>query len=291
MGDSEMTIFRGRTQNVQRGINVTRFITTFIWLAAAILMLLSASWPAIGQDRTLGRLDTAEITRNFLAVAVQGQSGGPHEARIRKWTKPIMVTVLGDVSEGYRSSVRIYARELGYLSNHSIVVSDEYARDDGTIILSKLSGGAANYIILFSDGSWAQFFERYKIFWERQYSSQIFEQTRAQRQKDNADCFAHVVEANTPGTIRAAFVYIRTSLADDAISACIVQEMAQSLGLTNASDTVRYSMFKRGAAYPQLTDQDKLFVKVLYDSRIEAGMTEVVAAPIVETIVKEIKGK
>jgi hypothetical protein len=71
---------------------------------------------------------------------------------------------------------------------------------------------------------------------------------------------------------------------------CIHEELAQGLGLANDSPAARPSIFNDDDEFALLTTHDEQLLRMLYDSRLRAGMSAADAQPIVRTIAREIKG-
>lgn len=82
-----------------------------------------------------------------------------------------------------------------------------------------------------------------------------------------------VVRAENPGLLRLS---------------CIHEELAQGLGLANDSRTARPSIFNDDDEFALLTDHDELLLKMLYDPRLEPGMTAREAAPLTRIIAREL---
>jgi len=70
--------------------------------------------------------------------------------------------------------------------------------------------------------------------------------------------------------------------------ACIHEELAQGLGLANDSPRARPSIFNDDEEFSLLTTHDELLLKILYDPRLQPGMTAAVAAPIARVIATEL---
>lgn len=66
--------------------------------------------------------------------------------------------------------------------------------------------------------------------------------------------------------------------------ACIHEELAQSLGLPNDSNTARPSIFNDDQEFAFLTRQDEMMLRILYDRALYPGMTRAVARPVVEAL-------
>ena len=70
--------------------------------------------------------------------------------------------------------------------------------------------------------------------------------------------------------------------------ACIHEELAQGLGLANDSPLARPSIFNDDEEFGLLTTHDELLLKILYDDRLQTGMTAAEAAPIARLIAAEL---
>ena len=70
--------------------------------------------------------------------------------------------------------------------------------------------------------------------------------------------------------------------------ACLHEEIVQSLGLANDHPDVRPSIFNDDGEFALLTEHDEHLLRILYDPRLEIGMTAEEAMPIVRRIVAGI---
>lgn len=106
----------------------------------------------------------------------------------------------------------------------------------------------------------------------------------------NPPCFA-LFDASTPdgGAIRSGAVFIKAEIEEPLRSACLVEELTQSMGLIFDHDDVRPSIFNDDQEFIALTEHDEELLQILYDPRLKPGMTRGEAAPIVRRIVAEKK--
>ena len=72
--------------------------------------------------------------------------------------------------------------------------------------------------------------------------------------------------------------------------ACVHEELAQGMGLTNDSPRARPSIFNDDEEFALLTGYDEMLLRILYDSRLKVGMTADEAGPIVRRIASELTG-
>jgi len=71
-------------------------------------------------------------------------------------------------------------------------------------------------------------------------------------------------------------------------TACLHEEIVQALGLANDHPAVRPSIFNDDAEFALLTKHDEDLLRILFDPRVEAGMTAAEAMPVVREIAREI---
>ncbi len=71
---------------------------------------------------------------------------------------------------------------------------------------------------------------------------------------------------------------------------CLIEEMAQLMGLPNDSDIVSGSLFRKTtvAKTSWLTWHDAIMLRTLYDERLKPGMHQTEAMPIVKVIIGEL---
>ena len=87
-----------------------------------------------------------------------------------------------------------------------------------------------------------------------------------------------------------AVAIIRAELPDLSRDACYYQEIAQGMGLANDSPQARPSLFNDAAEFAVLTVLDEQLLRILYDPRLEPGLREAEARPIVRRIAAEVMG-
>lgn len=94
-----------------------------------------------------------------------------------------------------------------------------------------------------------------------------------------------------PYRIGGAIVTIDSRLGEDHIRRCIVQEITQALGLPNDIDDPDGTVFSSGSTRTTLSESDRNIVRILYDPRLEPGMTRAEAMPIVRQIAAELEAQ
>ncbi|KAJ56456.1 hypothetical protein ACMU_05800 [Actibacterium mucosum KCTC 23349] len=71
---------------------------------------------------------------------------------------------------------------------------------------------------------------------------------------------------------------------------CIHEELAQGLGLANDSPEARPSVFNDDEEFALLTKHDELLLRILYDRRLQPGMSAAEVRPILRQITTELVG-
>jgi len=75
------------------------------------------------------------------------------------------------------------------------------------------------------------------------------------------------------------------------LRACVVEELTQVMGLVNDSNIVSPSIFNDQSRYMELTDHDRLLLRILYDNRMPIGMPRSEAMSTAHTILREFRDR
>jgi len=97
------------------------------------------------------------------------------------------------------------------------------------------------------------------------------------------------VKADTNGNIVFALIIIRSELPTLLKTACIQEEIAQGLGLSNDSHLARPSIFNDDDEFATLTEFDKILLKILYDKRLNSGSSFQYSSDIINQISLELE--
>ena len=102
-------------------------------------------------------------------------------------------------------------------------------------------------------------------------------------------CVANnLYSANDRNHITVALVAIGSETTGLLRQACLHEEIVQALGLANDHPKVRPSIFNDDGEFALLTEHDEHLLRLLYDPRLESGMTAAQAMPVVRQIVAEL---
>lgn len=103
-------------------------------------------------------------------------------------------------------------------------------------------------------------------------------------------CVVLALDHGNKGRFDAAIAVIRAELPDLMRAACLHEEMAQGLGLSNDHPKARPSIFNDDEEFGLLTTHDEYLLRMLYDDRLQPGMSAAQARPIVREIAAELVG-
>ncbi|WP_377507426.1 DUF2927 domain-containing protein [Octadecabacter sp. R77987] len=224
------------------------------------------------------------LARNFVRIALFDEyvadAGGfraqPTISNLRRWDRPIRMNIaFGDsIPEDQRvtdtNSVRGYANRLARLTGLTITQS----RDN------------ANFHVLVLN-------ENDRRGYETQLRALVPDIDASTMRaiidlpRDTLCLVVAFSEANNASYSRAVAL-IRGEHPDLMRLACVHEEIAQGLGLANDSPQARPSIFNDDEEFGLLTTHDEMLLKMLYDPRLQNGMTAAEAAPIARVIAREL---
>ncbi len=109
------------------------------------------------------------------------------------------------------------------------------------------------------------------------------------RDYESDRCFTLTTRDPGTGVTGTAHIFIKDELSPIWRETCIIEEMAQSLGLLNDDPRASPSIFNDDGVYQSLTSQDELLLRILYDPRIESGMTRRNVLPLAEQVIADLR--
>lgn len=226
-----------------------------------------------------------DLVRNFEQIALfeeYANVGGrlvarQTESRLHRWSRPVLFGVTfgpayaDERAEQDRQSIEAYVARLSEITGlpmsvtesaranfHIFIVGEDERRALGPRLLELVPGlgpAALDTVIDLPRSSYCLVFA-------------------ADRDDSNDyDTAVAVIRAEHPDILRLS---------------CIHEEIAQGLGLSNDSPRARPSVFNDDEEFGLLTYHDELLLQMLYDPRLEPGMTADEAMPIVRVIAKEL---
>jgi len=236
-------------------------------------LLLAGLWCAFGVSQPL-RAESGAHWKNpaylvdaFVEIALKNEYS-PQPALVRKWTSPINYFVLHRVGD---------ERLHQYLVDTHL---EHMARITGVPMRPALTQAAANYLIVMTGE------DRLKDDLLRYFGWR----SPVQREKffRESVCLAiFTTRPKGPIVSAVAMIAVDRARARGALASCVVEELTQVMGLPNDSDKVFPSIFNDLSTDSFLSGLDYLLLKLLYDSRVKAGMDEKTVRPILRVIVEE----
>lgn len=190
----------------------------------------------------------AYILDSLIEVGLRSEYG-PDPMIVRKWREPVRVYIEHQLPEqALRDQlVDVHLKQLADITGHSISRVGSSASANVELIFLRQQDLA---------GEWAA-------------------RTDGERIPQGTLCLARI-RTERDGTINRALVAIpvdRARLRGKLIS-CIVEELTQLLGLPNDSEKVFPSIFNDRSTNQLLSGLDLVLLRLLYDPRIQPGMSE-----------------
>ncbi len=270
---------------------VTAAIVTALFLVAGCSERPSAAAYAAfeTEQRTEGKLrtetapadvpyDASDLVRNFERIALHREadftkSGGNRNWTanpLQRWDGPLRYRLFGSgVTQADRAEVAKLMHRVGELTglkisesrtdpNFWILISTPDERDDISSDLAQGNSWLANDFELWRNNRYVH------CLGDNRFSG------------DDRNRFSDglvVIGSEVGGVMRRA---------------CLHEEIVQIIGLANDHPEVRPSIFNDDGEFALLTKHDEHLLRILYDPRLEPGMTAEEAMPIVRRIVDGI---
>ena len=251
-------------------------------------------------------LDAEMLARNFEKIAfnfendplgtgvVQTDESGA--SMLRRWEDDIRLSVLtvpGRNTGTVRRDVFAFMRKLKGLTGIKFELHKRSKREEAE---------SANLLVLVGDDAYFDavipFLRTSAKGWsdKKREAGEAFVTFLGEWHRSYSPCAGNVyVELSNPedettetGRIVGATVAIRSDLIKPFTQVCIEEELAQVMGLVNDDPEVRPSIFNDDQEFALLTRHDELLLRILYDDRLNSGMTPEQAMPIVRQIAAEL---
>jgi hypothetical protein len=220
----------------------------------------------------------ADLARNFERVVffseyaeVDDIRPQPTASELSRWVEPIRYQVTGGgATVADRAEADALARRFQRLTgltfekarnrpNLMILIGDQAARRDFARVLRATVG-------------------------DQPYLRPI------ERNRNQEPCFGFLFsDPQVPGVITGGLIIIKAETSGVLRQSCLHEEFAQVLGAQNDSDEIRPSLFNDVNEFALLTEHDEFVLRILYDPRLEPGMTAPMARSIVRRIIRELR--
>lgn len=275
------------------GIIAVSLIGTFAKSEAQLIRVLGFSCLlltfAAGCAPTSGPPDPVEegLLQDFRAVAyesvrpVLGNDGQPRPRRdnLAKWTLPVRaVLVAGDtpgttapLPPSFRQMAADHLAELAALTGLDIAAAPVET---------------ANLLIFLADDPFAAARRHHGLFAHKITDRRRYDALLA-RMETSANCFGFVWGGWPSGrSIDFAVAFIRSDRGERTVRGCLVQEVTQVLGLMNDLALTADSVFSDSGRQVDLTERDRLLIRMLYDDALKPGMSWAEAEPLARSALR-----
>lgn len=228
-------------------------VLALVLIAMSSFKIQASAWPNLQY-----------ISQSFFEVGLGTEHGISPNLNLRKWNKPIKIYVehkIGDKAL-HDQLLDAHIKQLVNITNFDISRVDNKSQ--------------ANVFYYFTKQS------ELKSLVQRDLGNSAIEYLHG------AICLASV-KANKKNHITSAHIFIPVDQArmHGKLVACIVEELTQALGLIRDSDLVFPSIFNDKTRNALLTGLDEILLRLLSESEIKAGMSQVQLAPIVLQLLKK----
>jgi hypothetical protein len=237
----------------------------------------------------------AELVRNFERVALYDEYvdlGGRFLRRetpalLRRWERPVRVGVVtsdavpAQAAARDRANVEAFTARLARLTGLDMAMANGGGANGGGA-----NGGEMNFLVMFltrdeqaafADDTAARFvrFDPAVI--------EAFRQTPV-----DTFCTAFAFSApDDPSVYAAVMILIKAEHPELTRLSCVQEEMAQAMGLPNDSPEARPSLFNDSLEFALLTEHDEILLRMLYDPRLQPGMSAAEARPLLPAIARD----
>ncbi len=211
--------------------------------------------------------DNDRYAAYFDYVVFGSEFAGRASLIVRKWTEPVRYKLGGNTAAiaKYRSVVQAHMEQLTIYSG--VKFEEIGPRDPGE-----------NFIIWFSTTN--------KMIDDgRMLAANPAEV--AGRQFETANCYFLSYYLND-GKMAAGRVLANADLPDQELYHCLLEELAQSLGLPNDDDRVAPSIFNDSLKLMSLSLIDRVLIRLVYDPRMRPGTPRAQALVLARQILTEL---
>lgn len=225
-------------------------------------------------------LSNSQIAKNFDIIAFGNEYTRKRYDTVRKWRAPLRLGIKGHSPVWFDDMVVQFLDELIAITGHPMGLVYTHTAATQRRLPADFDPKSVNVFLLFMPIS-----EMPKHLPDAQFQDKA--QIIALLNSGKATCFAKLFKKGDE--IRSAVILFPSHYDERTLRACVVEELTQILGLPNDSDLVQQSIFVDKGQYNELTPQDRLLLRVLYDPEIKVGMPREQAVRTASTILQRLR--
>jgi hypothetical protein len=196
-------------------------------------------------------------------------------SRLEKWERPIEVVIVGTLSTAHRQFVETHFAELTRLTGLPVTLQ----KGSGSIreAVTSLDHRKANFLVAIDSRGGLD-----------RLQAAMGASAGERWANRHVVCFFYA--SPRAGRIVEAFAAIPTESKEDTLRHCIIEETTQALGLFADADVIQPSMFSERTPpiLGQLTLNDKIILRTLYDPRITPNMQRDKALKVAQQVIAEL---
>ncbi|HLS59489.1 MAG TPA: DUF2927 domain-containing protein [Paracoccaceae bacterium] len=226
-----------------------------------------------------------ELVHNFERIALYDEYveiGGRFVRRampatLRRWERPVRVGLL--FGESIPEAVK--AADRAYVENFTSRLAELTGLD-----MTMAGADDTNFLVLFLNREEQERFADRAALRLPGFEPSVMRAIRAT--PIDTFCTAYAFsEPEDPDRYAAVLVLVKAEHPELTRHSCIEEEMAQAMGLPNDYDGARPSLFNDSLEFAFLTTHDEVLLRMLYDPRLEPGMTAAEARPLLPAIAED----
>jgi hypothetical protein len=211
-----------------------------------------------------GAIDNDRILTNMEEIMFGSEFVGEEADFVRRWEGPLRVAIYASEPDRYRDLLAGHLERLGALTGLDMAIVESRSPEEN-----------AHLLVLGREQFYA-------------YADRHLGAGKNPRTNTFLACYGFF-KLGAGGRIGEAFAVLPNFIGEAEMRACIVEEMTQLMGLPNDSFDIAPSIFNDDDEHLDLTWQDELFLRVLYDRRVRSGMTRAEFAIVARQILDELR--
>ena len=205
-------------------------------------------------------LSNRQIVINLSRIAFGSEYVDQRKERLQRWTVPLRLGIVTNKYPDYFEDwVREHAELLAEVTGHPIELYFSRRLKEAGKLPEGYADSNINVYLYYAPTN--ELAKHLTPFFTAEELKFILEA---------ATCFANIRKKGDE--LKIAAITFPAELPKDIMRICIVEEITQILGLANDSDAVNPSVFNDTNEFNELTEHDKLLLRILYDPALEIGM-------------------